>query len=55
MGDLEKAIGSLLCKVNRITCNHRHGQPVRDKDLTVLSNYQIDFEKIFEAWKKANS
>lgn len=40
-------INRLLGKINRVTSSHRHqGCKVRDKDLTSLSNYQIDFEKI---------
>lgn len=38
----------LLGKVNRVTSSHRHGLGVRKKDLTTLSNYQIDFEQMLE-------
>ena len=51
MDELDKlkvAIRRLLNRVNRVTCNHRHGQPVREQDLTDLSNYQITFEHILE-------
>jgi hypothetical protein len=43
---LSKATNKLIGKVNRVTSSHRHGLKVRDKDLTDLSNYQIDIEDI---------
>ena len=35
----------LLNKVNRVTSSHRHGLKVRDKDLTELSNRQVEYEE----------
>ncbi len=46
--ELMTGIQRLLGKVNRVTSNHRHGVPINPHDLTDLSNYQIDFEKILE-------
>lgn len=50
----EKAqlIQSLLNKVNRVTAAHRHGIPVREEDLTTLSNRQIDVERELEKWSQ---
>ena len=49
---LKNEIQSLLNKVNRVTCPHRHGQKIPRKDLDDLSNRQIDFGKFFENYKK---
>lgn len=38
-------IQSLICKVNKITAYHRHGNKIPKKVLDDLSNFQIDFEK----------
>lgn len=43
--DYEKLLRSLLNKVNRVTSAHRHGQPIRKKDLDDLSNRQIAVER----------
>ena len=45
----KQAIRRLLNKVNKVTAPFRHGQKIPDRDLISLSNYQIDFEKLFEA------
>ena len=42
---LKKQLDRLLCVVNAVTCPHRHGQPIRDKDLIRLSNRQIEVEE----------
>jgi len=39
-----KKIDKLLNKVNRVTSCHRHGRKVSEKDLTALSNAQLDYE-----------
>jgi hypothetical protein len=46
---LKKQLDSLLCVVNAVTCPHRHGQPVRPKDLTRLANRQLDVEEALRA------
>jgi hypothetical protein len=35
---------TLLCKVNKVTAYHRHGQKIPQRDLDDLANYQIEFE-----------
>lgn len=40
-----KIIDLFLCKVNRVTCPFRHTNKVPEKELVLLSNAQIDFEK----------
>lgn len=47
--NLERMIVSLLCKVNKVTSYFRHGQKIPEKSLIDLSNYQIEFEKIFKS------
>ncbi len=42
---LKGQLDRLLCVVNAVTCPHRHGQPVRPKDLTRLANRQIEVEE----------
>ena len=42
---LKEQLDKLLCVVNAVTCPHRHGQPVRPKDLTRLANRQIEVEE----------
>jgi hypothetical protein len=42
---LKGQLDKLLCVVNAVTCPHRHGQPVRPKDLTRLANRQIEVEQ----------
>lgn len=36
--------GLLLCKINKVTVNHRHGIPISKKSLDNLSNFQIEYE-----------
>ena len=36
---------SLLCKVNKVTAYHRHGNKIPKRALDELSNYQIDIEE----------
>jgi len=38
----------LLNKVNRVTANHRHGNPVTKKDLDALSMAQIEYNESCE-------
>ncbi len=37
------ALQHLLNKVNRVTSNHRHGNPVTKRDLDALANAQIEY------------
>jgi hypothetical protein len=37
-------ISMLLCKVNKVTAPHRHGQIIPKSALDDLANYQIEFE-----------
>jgi hypothetical protein len=41
--EIEK-IQLLLCKINKVTAYHRHGNKIPQKALNELSNFQIDFE-----------
>jgi hypothetical protein len=38
-------INMLLCRVNKVTAPHRHGQPISKAALDNLSNEQIDIEE----------
>ena len=42
---LKEQLDRLLSVVNAVTCPHRHGQPIRPKDLTRLCNRQIEVEE----------
>ena len=42
---LKRQLDRLLCVVNAVTCPHRHGQPIRPKDLTRLVDRQIEVEE----------
>jgi hypothetical protein len=42
---LKEQLDRLLSVVNAVTCPHRHGQPIRPKDLTRLCNRQLDVEE----------
>lgn len=42
---LKEQLDRLLSVVNAVTCPHRHGQPIRPKDLTRLTNRQIEVEE----------
>ena len=42
---LKVQLDRLLCVVNAVTCPHRHGQPIRPKDLTRLVDRQISVEE----------
>lgn len=44
-------VNSFLCKVNKVTCDHRHGNNIQKKDLDKLSNAQLDIEKAVEEFK----
>lgn len=46
--DLHTYISMLLCKVNKVTAYHRHGQKIPEGALDDLSNFQIDFEDFLE-------
>ena len=42
--DFGQMILTLLCKVNKVTAYHRHGQKIPQRALDDLANYQIEFE-----------
>lgn len=46
---IKKQLDKLLCVVNAVTCPHRHGQPIRPKDLTRLIDKQIEVEEALRA------
>jgi hypothetical protein len=48
---LVEAITPLLNSINRVTAPHRHGSIVVKKRLDLLSNRQIEFEKVLEEVK----
>ena len=41
-------IEMLLCKVNKVTAYHRHGQKIPEKALDDLANFQVEFEESLE-------
>lgn len=42
--DIEKDVKILLCKINKVTAYHRHGNPIPKEALDDLANFQIEFE-----------
>lgn len=42
---LKREIDMLICRVNKVTAYHRHGQKIPTRALDALSNQQLDTEK----------
>ena len=42
---IKEQLDRLLSVVNAVTCPYRHGQPIRPRDLTRLTNRQIEVEE----------
>lgn len=55
LSPLTRSLQHLLNKVNRVTAAHRHGNPVRDKDLTMLANAQVEYEEAIREAEKNES
>lgn len=47
--ELVEAVRLLLCKINKVTAPHRHGNKIHLSDLDRLSNYQIEVEAALSA------
>lgn len=43
--ELREKVERLLCKINKVTAPHRHGNKIRKVDLDNLSNCQIEVEQ----------
>ena len=46
--DHEKLLTRLLLKVNRVTCYHRHGNPIPNSALDELAQFQEELEDLLE-------
>lgn len=46
--ELIDEVRMFLCKVNKVTAPHRHGQSISKRALSNLANAQIDLEELLE-------